>query len=65
MLANELVEPEPELFMLELDELGMYELEFDEEELLALPPLLRTRLDMMSTSMSMKVSSGLVTIALL
>ena len=53
VLANELVEPE--LFMLELDD----------EELLALPPLLRTRLDMISISMSMKVNSGPATIALL
>ena len=49
VLANKLVEPEPKLFMPELNELGLYELEFDEEGLLVLLPLLQTRLDMMSS----------------
>jgi hypothetical protein len=68
VLANELAEPEPELFMpgsydeLELDEL---ELDDDEEPLPLLPPFLRMRVDTMSTSMSMKVSRGPATIALL
>lgn len=59
--APELYEPEsfePELFELEL---------FDEEPLLLLPllPLLRTREEILSTSISMKVISGPATIALL
>jgi len=41
------------------------ELELDDEEPLPLSPFLRTRADNVSTSMSMKVSSGPATIALL
>lgn len=43
---------------------GLYELELDDEEseLLPLLPLLQTRTELSTTSMSMKVSSGLVTI---
>jgi hypothetical protein len=68
VLTNELAAPEP--YELELDEPGSYELELDElelddEEPLPLLPFLRMRVDIMSTSMSMKVSSGPATIALL
>lgn len=56
VLTNELAVPES----VELDEL-----ELDDEEPLPLLPFLRMRLDIMSTSMSMKVSSGPATIALL
>jgi hypothetical protein len=59
VLANELAAPEP-MLMLELDEL-----ELDDEEPLPLLPFLRTRTEISSTSMSMKVSSGPATIALL
>jgi hypothetical protein len=62
VLANELAMPES-VFMLEL-----YELELDDEEplpLLPLLPFLRTRTEISSTSMSMKVISGPATIALL
>lgn len=60
VLANELLMPE---LMLELSEPGLD----DEEPLSLLPllPLLRTRTEIWSTSMSMKVISGPATIALL
>jgi len=63
VLTNELAAPEP--YELELDEPGLYELELDDDEPLPLLPFLRMRVDIMSTSMSMKVSSGPATIALL
>jgi hypothetical protein len=68
VLTNELAAPES--YELELDEPGLYELELDElelddEEPLPLLPFLRMRVDIMSISMSMKVSSGPATIALL
>jgi hypothetical protein len=66
VLANELTDE----FELELGGGGLFEVELEEEELLLLPllpllPLSRTRLESESTWMSMKVTTGPATIALL